>query len=67
MKTVQAIQSDKLSKARADLLAAIGRTDGCALRGTPDIKGAGRAWITDCDAQAALYAELTAALDAITP
>jgi PKD repeat protein len=38
------------------LNSAINRTDGCALRGTPDVKGDGRDWITDCSAQTQVYA-----------
>lgn len=44
---------------------AIERTDGCALRGTPDQSGPSRDWITDCAAQAVPYASLRAALDAL--
>jgi hypothetical protein len=46
---------------------AIERTDGCALRGTPDGTGPGRDWITDCAAQGQVYPALKSALDALTP
>ena len=45
---------------------AMQRTDGCTLRGSPDTIGAERDWITDCGAQRAAYAQLTAALDALS-
>ncbi len=44
-----------LDKLQNDLLP---KTDGCALRGSPDISGKGgitKDWVTDCDAQATLY------------
>jgi hypothetical protein len=44
---------------------ALSRTDGCALRGSPDVTGAGRDWINDCTAQASVYGSLKAALDAL--
>ena len=44
----------------------ISRTDGCALRGTPDLSGLGRDWVTDCAAQLQLYNELQASMNAIT-
>lgn len=45
----------------------INRTDGCALRGSPDGNGRSRDWITDCTAQAELYDLLNEAMDAMTP
>lgn len=63
----QALESGKDNVARRRLEAALERTDGCALRGTPDLQGAGRDWVTDCAAQSELYSELNAALQALTP
>lgn len=62
---IQQIQNDNLEVARARLLMAISRMDGCALRGSPDGPGPGRDWVTDCAAQLALYADLNAALQAL--
>ena len=53
------LQKGKVSKAIDDLNKAIERTDGCALRGSPDGNGKGMDWISDCDAQDAIYALLT--------
>ena len=47
---LEQIQGGKVDKAIADLEKAIARTDGCALRGAPDGKGAGMDWVTTCDA-----------------
>jgi hypothetical protein len=60
-----AIQNGDLAEAIDMLEKAIGRTDGCALNGTPDGNGPGRDWVTDCAEQALLYAALTAALEAL--
>ncbi len=46
---------------------AISRTDGCALRGSPDGSGPGFDWFTDCAAQEPIYGYLTAALNALQP
>ena len=46
---------------------ALKRTDGCALRGTPDGNGPGMDWITDCPTQLDLYGRLMDALNAIGP
>jgi uncharacterized repeat protein (TIGR03803 family) len=59
------LQKGKVSKAIDDLNKAIERTDGCALRGSPDGNGKGMDWITDCDAQEAVYALLTSAVAAL--
>jgi hypothetical protein len=48
----------------ASLERAIERTDGCALRGQPDPSGPTRDWVTTCEAQAQVYPDLKAALDA---
>lgn len=62
---VQAVQNGKPDHARQKLNLCIDRTDGCVLRGEPDGSGPGRDWILDCDVQWQLYADLTAALDAL--
>ena len=63
--TMDQIQKGKVDKAIADLIKAIERTDGCALRGAPDGNGAGMDWVTTCDAQASVYNSLVAALQAL--
>lgn len=62
---MQNIQKGKVSQAIAKLNQAIERTDGCALRGTPDRNGKGMDWITDCNAQHDIYQMLTAAVNAL--
>jgi len=62
-----AIQANDLSEAINKLEKAIVRTDGCALRGTPDGNGPGRDWITDCASQQAVYDSLNSALAALIP
>ena len=53
------LQKGKVSKAIDDLNKATEKTDDCALRGSPDGNGKGMDWISDCDAQDAIYALLT--------
>ena len=53
-----AITVDKIRKS-------IDRTDGCPVRGRPDLGGPGKDWITGCDAQAMVYELLDAALWAL--
>ena len=64
---IRALQANNTAKAINKVQKAIARTDGCVLRGAPDGAGPGRDWVTDCQAQGAIYAALTAALDALTP
>ena len=59
------LQKGKIANAIADLNSALERTDGCPLRGSPDGNGQGMDWITDCAAQADIYALLTAAVSAL--
>lgn len=61
-----AIQDGDIATAIDKLEKAIIRADGCTLRGEPDGNGPGRDWITDCDAQIAVYDSLTDALNALT-
>ena len=63
--TMSQIQNGKLDKAIADLEKAIARTDGCALRGTPDGNGPGMDWVTTCEAQASIYNSLVEALQVL--
>ncbi len=57
-----------VAKAIDKLEKALLRTDGCTLRGSPDVSGPEkRDWITDCDAQNEIYGLLSAALDALVP
>jgi hypothetical protein len=62
---VKDLQEGETADAIHKLEKAIERTDGCALRGTPDGNGKGRDWITDCDAQAAIYDLLTLAVETL--
>lgn len=61
-----ALQIGDVDEAGSKLRQAIERTDGCALRGSPDGNGSGRDWVTDCSAQMTLHEQLTTALDALT-
>jgi hypothetical protein len=63
---VAALQAGNVAGAVDKLQKAIERTDGCALRGTPDASGSGRDWVTDCAAQAGIYQTLLEALNALT-
>lgn len=62
-----ALQQGALDDARDELARAIGRTDGCALRGAPDGNGPGRDWVTTCDTQPYIYELLIGAAFLITP
>jgi N-acetylneuraminic acid mutarotase len=64
---IAALQADDMTEARQKLTKAIERTDGCVLRGAPDGSGPGRDWVTDCEAQRALYEQLQSALNALGP
>lgn len=55
----------RIRKAIRKLNQAIRRTDGCEANGSPDGKGSGRDWITDCDAQAETLSCLRGALEAL--
>lgn len=59
---VAALQAGNPTGARQQLLLAISRTDGCALRGAADGNGPSRDWITTCSAQNQVYSSLMAAL-----
>jgi len=61
-----ALQADDVARAIDKLERAIARTDGCALRGTPDGGGPGRDWITTCSAQLEIYDSLVAALNGLS-
>ncbi len=62
---VAALTAGDLNGAIDKLQKSIERTDGCALRGAPDVRGAGQDWVTDCSAQAVLYGLLVDALNAL--
>ncbi len=64
---VVAIQAGNSADAIQKLQNSIARTDGCPIRGSADGNGAGRDWITDCNAQFEIYDLLNQALDALTP
>jgi hypothetical protein len=64
---LEAMQASNTAETLAKLDQAIGRTDGCALRGSPDGDGPGRDWITDCTAQAPIYDLLTTVRNALAP
>ena len=57
------LQRGNICKAIDDLNKALERTDGCALRGSPDGNGSGRDWVIDCDAQHGIYNALKLAID----
>ena len=65
--TMSALQNNNVAQAINRLQNAISRTDGCVLRGAPDGNGPGKDWVTECLAQAQLYWDLTAALQAVQP
>ena len=73
LQLIESLEDDPpdLEKARKKLEDAIERTDGCALRGTPDAKGGGKSakadTITSCVDQEEIYPRLVDALVAITP
>jgi hypothetical protein len=63
-----ALHVDDVDRARDKLAKSIDRTDGCALRGSPDDgDDERRDWVSDCAAQARVYELLTTALGALTP
>ena len=62
---IAAIQAGDLNEARSKLIEALQRTDGCLVRASVDQNGAGRDWVIDCAAQAAVHEKLTAALDTL--
>ena len=62
---IVALQEGDIDKAIDKLEKAIARTDGCALRGSPDGNGGGRDWITNCDSQDEVYPLLNDALNAL--
>jgi hypothetical protein len=64
---LRGIQSGDTALAQQKLADAISRTDGCALRGSPDTNGPGRDWVTSCAGQTNIYSQLVAALNALTP
>jgi hypothetical protein len=45
--------------------AAVARTDGCAINGSPDASGPNRDWITSCEAQDPIYFILISARSAV--
>lgn len=60
------IESSDPVQARAKILDALQRTDGCHDRGIVDGQGPGMDWITECATQVAVYALLQDALAALT-
>lgn len=66
---IAALQVGDVSEAKNKLQDAIERTDGCALRGSPDISGGGQIkqdYIKTCTDQAPVYTLLKDALDALS-
>ena len=66
---ITAVQSGDVAEAQKKLQDAIERTDGCALRGSPDPPGGGKIkqdYVKTCADQAPLYAQLKSALDALS-
>jgi K319L-like, PKD domain len=66
-RSVNYLRDGDVPSAIHELTKAIGRTDGCALRGVPDGSGPGFDWISDCAGQEPVYDLLTAALNALQP
>jgi PKD domain len=64
---LDALRTGDMDRARDKLQKSMDRTDGCALRGTPDRDDDRRDWITDCAAQTSVYGLLTTALGALNP
>ena len=65
---IMALQQQRPDDAIQSLLNVIVRTDGCALRGSPDGPGQNtKDYITGCTDQAAIYPLLKSALDALAP
>lgn len=62
---VAAIQRGNTDRAIFKISQAMRRTDGCVFNGSPDGNGFNRDWVTDCDAQQVLYADLNDALQAL--
>lgn len=71
LQVIESLQGDDLNKALKKLESAIERTDGCALRGSPDAGGGGnppaKDYVNNCTDQAAIYPILMDALNALTP
>jgi len=67
--TVDKLQAGQLMQAKAKLSTAIERTDGCALRGSPDIQQGGRYpardYINNCGDQGLVYPLLNEALEVL--
>jgi hypothetical protein len=66
------LQSGDLDNARRKLEQALERTDGCALRGSPDSGGGGshppaKDYVKTCAEQNSVYPPLRSALDALLP
>lgn len=67
---IKQLQDDKIANAEEKLVMAIERTDGCALRGSPDTGGGGtgeirKDYIMHCADQAVIYPQLMEALEAV--
>ena len=65
-RAIRDLQRGEINRAITKLEQARRRTDGCALRGSPDGNGPGRDWITDCPAQLEIYGLITSAIDALS-
>ncbi len=63
---IDAIAAGDVAEAINLIEKVISRTDGCALRGSPDGNGPGRDFILDCDAQDQVYPVLVDALAFLT-
>jgi hypothetical protein len=73
LQVIESLQEDDVDKAIKKLESAIERTDGCALRGSPDAGGGGggnppaKDYVNNCTDQATIYPQLVEALNALTP
>lgn len=63
--SLRSITTNDPQRSQQDLLRAIIRVDGCALRGTPDGNGPDRDWVLNCSDQLPIYISLRSALDAL--
>jgi len=68
--SIKQLNKDNTVEALTKLASAIARTDGCALRGAPDMNGGGedgirKDYVSNCDDQSFIYSQLTNAQTAL--
>jgi len=62
---LSALQGGDIAHAKDKMNNLVVRTDGCVLRGTPDVSGPGMDWIVDCPSQSLVYKALQDALSVL--